>query len=310
MDLKILTIVLIYFASQTHEYVYFSVPFYQHFNNHSSTYEYRERIYSNLKFLMRKISLDFPDVPYESILLKREFITYEDIINDTRTDHRYIQVQKNGRYKYIILPLNQVMVEFFEHDGRRYYACNKSPFTTYRKARINCELLEKYSSLKSQHRLLGKDFFAGRIWRNNWRDCYYKCFSETHFLELKKRFLKELVMLRNIYNKPMIFYNKTLEFTADYHARINALVNKLLVAGDEKSKVHEVAAFISPPFANLQLNKWYNALLEERRNRNNNIKRSKLESKQFYLLLSSRIREVGFGVYLYKQKLSIVLTFM
>ncbi|CEF66597.1 Hypothetical protein SRAE_2000126500 [Strongyloides ratti] len=244
---------------------------------------------------MRKISLDFPYVPYESILLKREFITYEDIINDTRTDHRYIQVQKN---------------EFFEHNGRTCFFCNKSPFITYRKARINCELLEKYSRLKSQHRLLGKDFFAGRIWRNNWRNCYYKCFSETHFLELKKRFLKELVMLRNIYNKPMIFYNKTLEFKADYHAKFNALMNKLYVAGDEKSKVHEVAAFISPPFANLQLNKWYNALLEERRNRNNNIKMSKLESKQFYLLLSSSIRQVGFGVYLFKQKLSIVLTFM
>ncbi|CEF66590.2 CAP domain-containing protein [Strongyloides ratti] len=306
MNLIFITIVLIYFASQSHENVFFSVPFHQHFSDHSSTYEYRGKNFFKLKNLIRKVSLDFPEVPYKSILLKRELITYQGIVNDTRRDHRYLQVQINGKSRYITLPPHHVLVEFVMHNGRKYFICNRSPFNTYTKARIFCEYLEAYSSLTSQHRLLGEYPLASRIWRNTWRDCYYKCFSQNHFEELTIRFLRELNMIRNILHHFPIRYNKNLETIAHHHASKNALANKLLVVGTKRSKVHEVAAFASPPFASLLINRLYNAFLNENKDKN---KKSKKESKQFYLLLSTRISEVGIGVILYENKLSIVLTF-
>ncbi|CEF66593.1 Hypothetical protein SRAE_2000126100 [Strongyloides ratti] len=309
MNLSIFTIVLIYFVSPSHENVYFSVPFYQHFNSRSSTYEYRGKIFSKLKNLIRTVSLEFPEVPYKSILFKREFITYENRVNDTRSDHRYLQVKINGKSRYITLPSNQVPVEFVMHNGRKYFFCNRSPFKTYKEAKIYSEHIEKYSSLRSQHRLLGKYPIASRIWRNIWADCFYKCFSQNHFRELKMRFLRELGMIRNIFHQFPIRYNENLEVIAHHHASTNAKANKLLVVGTENSKVHEVAAFTSPPFASLLINKFYNALLEEQKHTNNNILKSKKESRQFYLLLSTRISDVGIGVILYENKLSIVLTF-
>uniref|UniRef100_A0A7I5TT01 CAP domain-containing protein n=1 Tax=Strongyloides ratti TaxID=34506 RepID=A0A7I5TT01_STRRB len=309
MNLIFITIVLIYFTSQSHENVFFSVPFYQHFNGHSSTYEYRGKIFSNLKYLIRTVSLEFPEVPYKSILFKREFITYENRVNDTRSDHRYLQVKINGKSRYITLPSNQVPVEFFEQNGRKYFFCNRSPFNTFNEARIYSKYIEAYSSLTSQYRLLGKYPVASRIWRNTWADCFYKCFSQNHFRELKMRFLTELGTIRIIFHHFPIRYNESLEIIAHRHASKNAKANKLSVAGDEKSDVHEVAAFTSPPFASLLINRLYNALLEEQKHKNNNILKSKKESRQFYLLLSPDISEVGIGAILYENKLSIVLTF-
>ncbi|CEF66587.2 CAP domain-containing protein [Strongyloides ratti] len=310
MNLSILTIVLIYFASNSDGNVFFSVPFYQHFNSYSSRYEYRGKNFFKLKNLIRKVSLDFPEVPYKSILLKRELITYQGIVNDTRRDHRYLQVHINGKSEYIILPPHHVVVEFYMHCGMKTFYCNKSPFKTYREARIYCELLEEFSKFKSQHILLGKNPLASRIWRNTWRDCYYKCFSQNHFEELTIRFLRELNMIRNINHYFPISYNKTLEFIAQNHALMNAKKNKLLVSDGERNKIYEVAAFISPVLASLQINKWYNSYLEEQVYKNNSIKKRKKESKYFHLLLSPGITEVGFGVILYRKTLSILITFM
>ncbi|CEF66586.2 CAP domain-containing protein [Strongyloides ratti] len=310
MDLKIFTIVLIYFVSKSHENIFFSVPIYQHFNSRSSRYEYRGKIFYNLKNLIRKVSLDFREVPFKSILLKREYITYEGIVNDTRRDHRYLQVHINGKSKYIILPPHHVVVEFYMHRGKNYFICNKSPFNTYTKARIFCEYLEKFSKFKSQHMLLGKNSLASRIWRNTWRNCYFECFSQNHFEELKRRIIKEIDMLRTAFHHVPIRYKKKLEFIAQHHALLNAKKNKPLIRDDEKTKIHEVAAFISPVIASLQINKWYNSYLEEHVDKNKNMKKSKKESNHFYLLLSPDISKVGVGVYLFRKTLSIVLTFI
>ncbi|CEF66592.2 CAP domain-containing protein [Strongyloides ratti] len=306
MDLKIFIIVLIYFISQSQENIFLSVPFNEHFNSRSSRYEYRGKIFNNLKYLIRKASLDFPEVPYKSILLRKEFITYQGIVNDTRADHRYLQVHINGKSKYIILPSNHVVIDFVPYQGRKYFNCNRSYFKTYKKAKVYCELLEEFSPFKFQQRFLGKDFFASRIWKSVWRDCYYKCFSQTHFLEFKKRIIRELCMLRNIEHEIPIRYNETLEFIAQHDALKNVKKNKLFVVGTERSDVHEVAAFSSLILASLQVNKWYNLYLDEKNDIN---RKSKKESKQFHLLLSSRIKEVGVGVYIYRKKLSIVLAF-
>ncbi|CEF66591.1 CAP domain-containing protein [Strongyloides ratti] len=104
--------------------------------------------------------------------------------------------------------------------------------------------------------------------------------------------------------------NETLEFIAEHHASTNAKANKLLVVGTKNSKVHEVAAFISLPFASLQVNKWYNLYMEEHVYKNNSMKKGKKESRQFFLLLSPSKNQVGVGVYIHKKTLSIVLTFM
>ncbi|CEF66589.1 CAP domain-containing protein [Strongyloides ratti] len=306
MDLKIFTIVLIYFASQSHENIFFSVPFNEHFNGYSSRYEYRGKIFNNLRHLMRKASIDFPEVPHKSILLRKEFITYQGIVNDTRADHIYLQAHRNGKSKHIIFPTNDIVIDFAPYHGRKYFICNRSYFKTYKEARIYCEMLHEFSPFKFHQRLLGKDFFASRIWKSVWRDCYYKCFSQSHFLEFKKRIIKELCMLRNLDNVFPIRYNKTLEFIAQHNALRNVNKNKLFVEGTESSGIHEVAAFCSPLLASLQVNKWYNLYLVEKTDIN---RKSKKESKQFHLLLSPRIKEVGVGVSIYRKKLSIVLTF-
>ncbi|CEF66585.1 Hypothetical protein SRAE_2000125300 [Strongyloides ratti] len=307
MNLIFFSIVLINFCSQSHEIVFFSVPYYQHFNSRSSTYEYRGKFFSHLKYLIRRVTLDFPEVPRKSILLKRELITYQNIVNDTRTDRRYLQVHINGKYKYIKLPSYHSVIEFDTYHGKKIFFCNRSPFKTFYEARKNCELLEQFNSLRTQHKHLGIDPLASKIWRHVWKDCYYKCFSQNHFKELKKKIFTELYMLKTFLHHSTIRYNKTMESIAQHHAILNARKNKPLVYDDEKSIVHEVATFASPPLASVQMNKWYNSYIEEK---TDSYKVSKKESSQFFLLFSSHVRSVGIGAYLYRTKLSIVLTFI
>ncbi|CEF66584.2 CAP domain-containing protein [Strongyloides ratti] len=307
MNLMIISIVLIYFILQSYENVFFSVPFTEHFYSLSRIYVYRGKFFMNLKNLIRKVSLDFPEVPYKNILLKRKLIFFGERVNNTRRDHRYLQVQINGKSKYITLPSNNVVIEFVPYHGRKYFFCNRSPFNTYKEAKIYCELLEKYDSLRTQNKHLGVYSLASKIWRDVWRNCYYKCFSQNHFEELKKRLFIELGMLRTILHHSPIKYNKALEIIAQNHALRNAKKKKLFVYDDEKSKVHEVATFASPPLASVQMNKWYNEYIEEKTDFN---KINKKESRQFYLLFSRRIKSVGIGAYLYRKKLTIVLTFI
>ncbi|CEG06132.1 CAP domain-containing protein [Strongyloides ratti] len=306
MDLTIFTIVLIYFVSQSHENIFFSVPFNEHVNSYSYRYVYRGKIFNNLKHLIRKASLDFPGVPYKSILLRKEIITHEFTANNILTNSIYFQPHRNGKTMHIIFLKNEIVIDFVPYHGKKYFICNRSYFQTYKEARIYCELLEEYGSFRFHQRLLGNDLSASRIWKSVWKDCYYKCFSQSHFLEFKKRIIKELCMLRNLDNVFPIRYNKTLEFIAQHNALRNVNKNKLFVEGTESSGIHEVAAFRSPFLASLQVNKWYNSYLVEKTDIN---RKSKKESKQFYLLLSPSISEVGVGVSIYRKKLSIVLTF-
>ncbi|CEF66588.1 CAP domain-containing protein [Strongyloides ratti] len=308
MDLKIFTIVLIHFALQSHENFLFSVPFNEHINSHSIRYEYRGKIFKNLKYLIRKASIDFPEVPYKNILLRKEIITHEFTANNILTNSIYFKAHRNGKTKHIIFPKNEIVIDFVPYHGRKYFICNRSYFGTYKEAKIYCEMLQEFDPFKYHQRLLGSDLFASRVWKSVWKDCYYKCFSQSHFMELRKRIFNELCMLRNINNVFPITYNKTLEFIAQHNALRNVNKNKLFVEGTESSGIHVVAAFSSPLLASLQVNKWYNLYLEEK---NDNNRESKKESKQFHLLISPSISEVGIGVgvSMHRSKLSIVLTF-
>ncbi|CEF66594.1 Hypothetical protein SRAE_2000126200 [Strongyloides ratti] len=125
-----------------------------------------EEKYLKIKNFIRRVTLDFPEVPYENILLKREFKTSENIVNDIHTNNRYLHVQINGVSRYIALSSYHVVIEFVMHHGKKYFICNRSPFKTYKEARIFCELLEEFSQFKLQHIFLGKNPLASKIWRN------------------------------------------------------------------------------------------------------------------------------------------------
>ncbi|CEF61707.1 CAP domain-containing protein, partial [Strongyloides ratti] len=227
-----------------------------------------------------------------------------------RHDGRYLQVNLKGESIFKTLPSYKFPVQISTYGTQLYYSCNKSLYKTLKEAIYFCELLEKYSKVKSQYKLLGKDPYAYKMWIGVWSDCFYECFSKHHFEDLKARFLRELYMLRKVYNGMPLRVNKNLEVMAEKQALKNAMLNYLLIKGSEKTKIHEVAAFASPPFASLQVNKWYNEYLETKKYKNNKFKISRVESSQFRFLLSPIVREVGVGITLEKKTISIVFAFM
>uniref|UniRef100_A0A0K0E212 CAP domain-containing protein n=1 Tax=Strongyloides stercoralis TaxID=6248 RepID=A0A0K0E212_STRER len=296
-------LLLVNLIKLSHEYNYLVIPYKIYVgNNHEVTYRCFTEQSGDKLVLFKKILNNFLFLPRSYILLKLDGIHNRNIFNDTRNRVNYERVLNNDKIEYLHISQNKSMIQLNYNLGKMYFFCNKGMYSSYKCASECVDNLVKYSRFRSQEKVLGKDPTAMKIWNTVWKNCFYDCFSERKFDEMKNRFLKELNIYRmSVRSKPLLF-NDYLSRTAQ--KRVDKILGKERYV--EKSfQFKEISSIISTPFGNTQMNKWYNQYLNAKIHPHF----KKTTVKYFQLLLSSKVKELGIGIGIKKNKLIIICRF-
>ncbi|CEF66578.2 CAP domain-containing protein [Strongyloides ratti] len=305
MKLLFIFLLLIFLTLHLHGFSFLAIPIKKIVKRTGQIcYEYNRMIFTTSKELKHKLISDFSFIPRNHLLLKIVSVHDETKkLNSVLTD-KYIKLDDSSLNKYQTIQFEDYIVQFFMMGNVRKYECNKNFFSSFMKANECVNNLNKYSKLRSQYKLVGKDNYGSHTWSLIWKDCYYKCFTQYNCKKLKINFLNELNMYRVAFNVKPLVYNNILEHEADVKAKKYAGVQTVNTIYETKQSVHDVISISSPPFASLQMNKWYTLSLKYK----NSPHIKMVQNNNYQLLFSSSVTQIGIGTYIKGSKIIIICT--
>ncbi|CEF66581.2 CAP domain-containing protein [Strongyloides ratti] len=289
MKLIFVTFLFIYFIVSIYGGNFVVISYTKNIRTNFKVYSCFFTIYNSKKEMAQEIAKRFSDIPKQYLLFKLDGIIDGNKFSSITNNGEYFRLSMKNSIEIIKLRANIHIISLFMFSGQKQFVCNLGFYSNYKTASECIDDLNKYSKLKSQANLLGKNSRAKTYWYKVWGTCYYYCFSEKNFYVMKAKMLMEINIIRSEYNRGQLFLNDNLSFLAEIIAQKYSNSTK---PDKNIKKSVQIIELISKPFGNLLVNKWYNKYLE---NRITPFSR-KSTVKHFQLLFLSRAREIGIGI--------------
>uniref|UniRef100_A0AAF5I3V3 SCP domain-containing protein n=2 Tax=Strongyloides stercoralis TaxID=6248 RepID=A0AAF5I3V3_STRER len=303
MSLFSIVSLLILFVLQTFEYNYLAVPvtsiFYQ---GGSESFAYQGMYFNSRKDLIENIKRTFRYVPCKYLLIHLTAIRFRNVVNVSSNYKNFIKTDSKPPFTLINIPPSLDLIRIVTIENKQHFECNSNFFTSYYSANKCMDDTRKYDKLKSQYKLIGKDWHSRIIWRFTWKNCYYKCFSSSNFEILREKLLDELNGYRESLRLNKVTVNYALYLSAEKLAKKIAEKGNKINYYSHKFPIETVVGNISLPFANTQMNKWYTTFLSMKKNNHDYI----LEKKNIIYLFTLYTTQVGFGIFKANKYLIIV----
>uniref|UniRef100_A0AAF5DPB8 SCP domain-containing protein n=1 Tax=Strongyloides stercoralis TaxID=6248 RepID=A0AAF5DPB8_STRER len=293
MNLLFIVSLLISFVFLTYEYYYLAIPARLSIRPHGDeVFQSFGFLHYSREDLKRSVKKRFPFIPSKYLLIHVTSLRCGIMCNVSASNKNFIRLNSNVNYGFITLKNTDDLIRVVTIKNKIMYKSNDCVFDSYQKASENLDEVKKYDKLKSQYKLIGKDEYGRETWRSVWKNCFYKCFSKNNFYELILTFLVELNKYRLSFLENPVKLSATLQYSAFNVAKQIAQEKFELMSKFKSSSSNEIVSFISAPFANIQLNKWYEEYLLFRRKLNSN----KEKTRNLIGLFSLHTTKVGFGI--------------
>uniref|UniRef100_A0A0K0EM45 SCP domain-containing protein n=1 Tax=Strongyloides stercoralis TaxID=6248 RepID=A0A0K0EM45_STRER len=247
--------------------------------------------YSSRNDLVRAVKKQFQFLPTTFLLIHLLSISHGIMVNSSILENKYYRVKLNDNSGYINIKNTDLIVETSGSGKKLMYSSNDGYYDSYKKACENIDNVRKYDRVRSQFKVIGKDMLGRETWYLTWYGCYYKCFSRNNFFFLGTKFIEELNIYRKEFSLNPVTFNPSLYNYASFAAKSIAEGKNKVVHRVVSTFSNEAATFASAPFANTQMNKWYEQFLSLKVMPKRNLKKTKIVQALF----SRYTTKVAFG---------------